>query len=280
MLRHPVVITTLEEDLKVIGLIKEDETPLTEGAQEMTHGAKDIPRGRGGKTGTGSPGKHRRREGGASDMMMGYEVGGDELNSQSSDREDPSIDYGTTEDEDPDFDELAAAFEEGEEDEEGEFYLDDDEMAEFEEAARYDGGEVTEVTSEVDEIRESLDRIESLMAEGVDDIQAAIPAFANVALLAEKLHGFFSEHGDLVEGADAEGMAEGYADIAKYSAGIVSFLQTENPSTINMVALKETFEDYVRDVVQGLDVYAGITEDDGEDDEVDEGAEEDDEGND
>jgi hypothetical protein len=92
LLRHPVVLTSMEEDFRKIGLLTEEQAP-----KETQVGPDGLPEGQGGVAGTGNPGKNKRKEGSASDLTMGYKPGGDKLHAQDSGREDPSMDYGTTE---------------------------------------------------------------------------------------------------------------------------------------------------------------------------------------
>jgi hypothetical protein len=337
VLRHPVVLTSLEEDFQKIGLLKERKSEenenfdeeYQEGYRERTVGTKDLPRGQGGETGTGSPGKHRRREGSAAQMKMGYQTGGDELNRQSGAHKDPSIDYGTTEDDDDDGDgqmseaaqfaesfnaEWEAMVKAGVE----EITLDEDDMAELEDL----GEEIVELDPPVSEddddsdedddidedddldeagygkkmkggkkkggkyagayedIAKAMSAIEGIVEQnsGLPSAQEATPAFANIALIAEMLAGHFNRAGELAEDRDLVEAAQTFAEMAKYAAGVVEFLQTEDESGIDFKAVHESFSETMETVLQGLEVYQGLTENE-EDLATLEDDDEDDEGN-
>lgn len=304
MLRHPVVITSLEEDFKKIGLLK-DKKPLEEGDRETTMGTKDLPKGQGGETGTGSPGSNTHREGSPSDLKMGYQTGGDELTGKQRSPKSKGIDHGQAEDVDEgDWDPLdeAIAFSEAFEEEwesmgeMREFSIDSADMKDLdgiaEESTELPGGFFSEDDSD-DESDDSDDEqdgtMESIAAsmKRIDDIvesmqtenssESAIPAFANVALISEKLALFFDS---IAEGdEDFEEAASQFAEMAKEAAGIVEVLRTEDDDEIDFDLVRQTFQERMGALMDGLEVYSELTEgsdgnDDGEDDE------DDDEGND
>jgi len=113
MLRHPVVLTSLEEDFKAIGLIKETPASLDEG----------LPTGQGGEVGSGKQGHAPNNAGdgskfaargstrSSSESQKGhaglpgipYTVGGDRLNTQSASRKDANITYAEAVEYDEDF---------------------------------------------------------------------------------------------------------------------------------------------------------------------------------
>lgn len=284
-MRHPVVITSLTEDFRKIGLIKDE--PLEEGASEKTMGSKDLPKGDGGETGTGSPGSNTHKEGGAADMKMGYQSGGDRLTGKHKPPKGKGIDQ--MEDEDEDFDPIAEAMEYSEAfDEEwdsmgdkSEIDLDEDDMEMFdsmaEDIVELPGGVLDEDSDLDDEdeepaggtmeaVAESMARIEAIMESmgesGGSD--AAIPAFANVALIAERLAVFFDEYGD----DDASGH---FAEMAEEAAGIVQVLREDDEEDINFDLVNSTFVERMDDLLKGLEIYSNVTEGDDEDDEDDEG---------
>lgn len=310
-LRHPVVITSLEEDFRKIGLLQEAPTREPEEAMDFDAedeldadsfdeiedeadgedveegrsfiGKKGLPKGKGGKTGTGSPGKN-----------MGTNA----------------IDYGT-EDEDEDLDPALAEAIEFAEAHNSEWHamgregietihLDEEAMAEMEDLAEevvelpggiYEGSsdedeEIEEDEDEDDEdvVSDALDSIEKLAStDSVSTAEEAVPAFANMALIAEQLYGFFTEAEELTEDADYGSMASVYADMAKFSAGTVDFLRETDADEVDFDALQETFVEYLDTLLKGVEAYAALTEavndDEDEDDGVDFDEDEDEEGN-
>jgi hypothetical protein len=99
-LRHPVVLTSLEEDFRRIGLIKEEGLPVSQGGEAGSGQQGHAPNS--GADGSrfaakGSTSSTQTTTKGGKHWGDGYRVGGDRLNSQSDDRKDPNHDYGTTE---------------------------------------------------------------------------------------------------------------------------------------------------------------------------------------
>jgi hypothetical protein len=305
MLRHPVVITSLEEDFKKIGLIKEDrrsqyDEDFEESYREKTMGAKDLPKGQGGETGTGSPGKNTHSGGSAADLKMGYKTGGDELTGKQSSPKAKGIDHGTTEDDD-EFDdpmEEARAFSEAFETDweavgEGdEFDMDEEDMSDLEEMSESivelpggvldedegddDDGDDDEPPANMEAIQRSMQKIEgiveALQTEGATS-EAAIPAFANIALIAEQLVSFFGLAAE--EDEDFQEAVEAFTEMAREAAGTVHFLQQEDDAEINFDAVAEAFNGHMSTLLDGLDVYSKLTEGDdkGDDEDDDEGNE-------
>jgi len=291
LLRHPVVITTLEEDFRRIGLIKDDgRDDLMEAAPEMD------------------------------DVEDDHEIEDDweEGNSEQWSVEDDEVDEALGEDEDDEAMAEAIAFHESAKEMWEAFgpdttiELDESEMGELEgmasevttlpagiidEAIDDDEDEaIEEDEDEEDEggassftaVAEAMSAIESVLSEDAEpphNLDEATPAFANIALISEKLYGFFAEAAEADEDQDYAEIAESFKNIGQYSAAIVDTLQTEDPDTINFDALTEVFNDYLGTVLQGLETYAILreaSEDPVEDEDEDEGDEfgEDDEGND
>lgn len=301
LLRHPVVITSLEEDFRKIGLIKSDGRDEDDSSRGgLMESADDVE-------------------------VEDFEVEDDDF---GEDVEDDDIEEGV---EDAALEE-AVAFNEsfaetwkslGEEGIET-ILIDESEMAEMEtlaeEVVELPAGLLPNVIAEDDEdddleeseedydedesgdeydmdaevegddgtafesVAEALRNVESLM-EGPDvgGPEQAIPAFANMALIAEKLYGFFAETAEAQDDAEYAEISEAYKAIGKYSAGIVDTLQTEDPTTIDMDVLSETFKSYLGSLLEGLETYALLREADAEeyDEDEDEDVEydEDDEGN-
>lgn len=310
MLRHPVVITSLQEDLEKIGLAEPKPSNLDESYSAHTVGKMGLPASQGGEVGSGDnrpvsngsgPGTrdgYSVKSGGSS--FLQYTVGGDELNVQDSSRMDSNHDYGTTEDEDDVTEEQVAAYEEAVEfaetfdddfdscDEDTEISLSQEQMAELSSM-----GEATTLSFDVlnldedddadddddddDDVEEGfslealLGRIEEavgrLESGGLEDRQEAIRAFANLALVADKLedefaevHSAFPEHGaDKLEGA--------FGEMAAQAAAIAENLDSGREADGKL--LEGTFNSMLEDLMQGLDIYTDIQEDT-DDEEVDE----------
>jgi hypothetical protein len=151
-MRHPVVITSLEEDFKRIGLLKEG-----------------LPKSKGGEVGSGSQGHAKNKKGGALPTGSGGEAGSGQKSHKSN--RDPNHDYGRAEDTDvddeDDLSEEEAAYTEAvqfaedfaeewdsfDEDDSPEIELSSEEMAEFEDI----GESVTLDTSVFDALDEDDD---------------------------------------------------------------------------------------------------------------------------
>lgn len=299
MLRHPVVITSLEEDFEKIGLIKK---PLTEGSKEHSMGAKDLPKGQGGETGTGDPGSNTHGEGGPEDMKMGYKTGGDELTGKQRSPKSKGIDHGRAEGvEDDDWDPLdeAIAFNEefdrewAEMGEVRELALDEADMDELdgmaEESVELPGGVLFGIEEDEDDsdddddsdepegkmegIAASMARIEAIVEslQTENSSEAAVPAFANVALIAEQLAVFFDSISEGDE--DFEEAAAHYAEMAKEAAGVVQVLRTEDDDEIDFDRVRADFSEKMESLLNGLEVYSDLTEasEDNDEDEEDEG---------
>jgi len=289
LLRHAVVITSLEEDFRRIGLIPGEP-------RQDDHLMEEAPE---------------------SDV--------DEEHDIEDDWEDGESETWHTEDEDADEsddDEDAAmaeaiAFHENAKDMWESFgpdttiELDESEMEELEgmadEVTTLPAGVIDESIDEDDDddeiseddeddeegvsaftaVAEAMSAIESVLAEDAEppqSLEEATPAFANIALISEKLFGFFAEAAETEEDDDYAEIAESFKNIGQYSAAIVDTLQTESPETINFDALTEVFNDYLGTVLQGLETYAILREadegDEGEDEDEGDGFDEDNEGND
>jgi len=171
----------------------------------------------------------------------------------------------------------------------GEDVIDDDELDEEDESDEddEDDEEVETDKTAYESVTHALHVIENLMAESDDEptnsLEEAVPAFANIALIAEHLYGFFMETAEQQEDDDYVEIANTYKSIAKYAAGVVDTLKTEDIDTIDQEALNETFQDYLKSLLQGLETYSILREmseddeDEGEDE--DEEVEEQEEGN-
>ena len=336
-LRHPVVITSLEEDFEKIGLIKKEDR-LEEG----------LPVSKGGEVGSGQQGhaangskdgsefaakgsttskSTKTKKGGKTPPGIPYTVGGDGMHPQSGSRKDPNHDYA----EHMDDEELEAALAEASDwsDSFDEDFasidapialLDENEMKELEacgdveelpagvfeadealiaELFDEDADEETEETEteeteqpEQPEQPEPEETQESVAAEFLGSLQerigglqetelsesreSTLPAFANIALIAEMLADTFQDAGQALEDEEYAQMAEGYAEMAKYSAGVVDFLESEDD--VDYEAVGATFGEFVETLVTGVEAFKELAkmvesdDDSDEEEEQDEGA--------
>jgi hypothetical protein len=290
MLRHPVVLTTMEEDFRKFGLLKEDE----KSGSSATKTSDDDE-----KVGAG-------------------DLGGDEFDPNDGLDEEEREALAEAEAFAEEFDEAYEAA-----GHEGEFILDPDEMAELEELGDSvelpygviesergeEGDEVDEARMRIHKMSSAERRAERIrkrqpaakaaaaryrkkpsvqramkkhraklarsggakkgyrlvtdidlgalsdsVASLVDDVDMAdtdraIAAFANVALIAERLYDTFKETGD-------EALAEGYAELAKHAASVVEFL--ESGEDVDMEALEEQFEEFISVLAPGVEAYDSL----------------------
>ena len=305
LLRHPVVITSLEEDFRKIGLIKSDgrdeDDSFQNGLMESADDDADIE-------------VDDDFDEDIEDVEDVEDVEDDDFEEDVEGDGDDALAEATA------FNEtFAQTWKSLGEDGVETVILDESEMAEMEtlaeEVVELPAGLLPNVISEDDDLDEAdeydddddddgdfdaevegdgtafesvaaaLRNVEALMeGPNVAGPEQAIPAFANMALIAEKLYGFFSETAEAQDDAEYAEISEAYMAIGKYSAGIVDTLQTEDPATIDMDVLGETFQGYLGTLLEGLETYALLREADAEGEEYDEDDEddeydEDDEGN-
>ena len=260
LLRHPVVITSLEEDFRRIGLIKDDgHDDLMESAPEMDDVDDDH------------------------DIEDDWEDGESEEWSEEDDDDEDDDDAAMAEALmfHADAKDMWESFGDG-----TTIELNESEMAELEgmasEVTTLPAGVIDEAIDDEDDVieedededededespfaavAEAMSVIESVLAEDAEpprNLEEATPAFANLALISEKLFGFFAEAADAEKDNDYAEIAESFKVIGQYSAAIVDTLQTEDPDTINFDALVETFNEYLGTVLQGLETYAILRE--------------------
>lgn len=305
LLRHPVVITSLEEDFRKLGLITESRD------EESDPQATDLMESDEGDD--GDEAIESDEDFAAMMAALGEDdEDGDETIESDEDDEDPAMaeavefyeswtskwdemgengaaDLTLDESDMSDLESMASEVtdlplsalqgpggyldEAGEEDDEdGDYEVDDDDDS---------LGEDDESYNPFAAVAEAMSAIESVLDEDATPPQTldeATPAFANLALIAEKLYGFFTEVAEAQEDSDYSEIAESYAQIARYSAGVVSVLNEEDHETIDFEALGETFQEYLKSVLEGLETYAILREvdagedtDEGDDEDIDEG---------
>jgi hypothetical protein len=289
LLRHAVVITSLEEDFRRIGLIPDEprqDDSLTEAAPdedvEEEHDVEDDWED--GESETWHTEDEEADESDDDDAAMAEAIAFHESAKEMWENFGPETTIELDESEMEELEGMAAevtTLPAGIIDE----AIDDDDE---DEAISEDEEDDEESVSPFAAVAEAMSAIESVLAEDAtppSSLEEATPAFANLALISEKLFGFFAEAAETEEDEDYAEIAESFKNIGQYSAAIVDTLQTEDPDTINFDALTETFNDYLGTVLQGLETYAILreaSEDDGDVEDVEDEGEfdEDDEGND
>ena len=302
MLRHPVVLTSLEEDFRKFGLIKEDESrdeknypDDLEGSPEEQNPVSDTE-----EAGSEDPFADDESESDDGDLEMGededivsealefhesFKARWDQLGVEGvetitlSDEDMEELEGFAEEQAELDLSYISDHLEEG-------FGYDED----MDDAEEEDDSEVSpqdeDSKTSLQVVAESLKSIEAMIQNDDTSLNESnswdeiIPAFSNIALIAEKLQGFFLKTFQETKDSDYKDMYEAYGNIGKYSAGIVDTLQQEDPDTIDVNALSATYQDYLSAVLEGVEVYTMLRNpDDSEVPEEEDAREEDDEGN-
>jgi len=129
----------------------------------------------------------------------------------------------------------------------------------------------------------SSDRINSILEDVKDivssvnesdssqDLDNAIKSFANVAIISEMLANFFAESVELVE--SNEELSSELTDAAEYfqeqaeQAAYLATLLDEGGELDEDVDVDALFQEHMNALVEGLELYADLTEDEDEDDE-------------
>lgn len=281
LLRHAVVITSMEEDFRKIGLIKEGrhtDGDLREdaGDVEPTEDDEDVEPVEGDAD--ESSDENVEEDVDAIAEAIAFREAAQEMWDGCTetigldDEEMEELESMASESVTLPGDVLGEGIDEGDE---------EDEIAEDDEEEGDEGGE--DEGSPFQAVAQAMNTIESIISEDAaapTSIEEATPAFANMALVSERLFGFYTETAEVQDDEEYAEIAESFKAIAQYSAAIVDTLKTEDPDTINVDALTEVFNEYLGTVLQGLETYAILREADeaeseeeaDEADEADEGA--------
>jgi len=311
LLRHPVVITSLEEDFRKFGLIKDDgreeeDLRLTESddSSDFEEEVEETTEDEESEETTEDEESEETTEDDEGAMAEAVAFSESFNQTWASLGEDGVETVYLDESEMAELESMAEEVVELPEgivddpipEDEAEISEDEDEETEEDEGEDEDDFPQGDVDADVDgdssafeSVSRAMSAIEALLSEDAEtpeSLDEAIPAFANAALVAEKLYGFFAERAEAEDDEEYAEISEQYKQIAQYSAGIVDTLQTEDPETIDTEVLGETLTDYLGTILQGVETYAilreaeeGVeSEDDDEQVEDDEQAE-DDEGN-
>lgn len=284
LLRHPVVITSLEEDFRMIGLISEerrdeDEEQSVDSGSEEPEDAEDVAEEESDEDEDAAMAEavafHEDFQ--VEWARMGEE-GVETLHLDADDMEE--LEGFAEEVTELPLDVIGATLDEDESD-------DADEDAEIDEDDEDDVDEAVSPAEALEAVSQEMGAIRALLEadEPSTSLAEAIPAFANLALIAERLYGFFQGLGESEEDEGHLEISEAYADIAKKSAAMVKVLQTEDHDDLDAEAVGGAFQEYLKPVLKGLETYtlyreAGSQSEDDEtaddetdDDEVDEGNE-------
>ncbi len=322
-----MVLTSLEEDFKKIGLIQEG-----------------LPAGNGGEAGSGEQGHapNSGRDGsefaarGSSDSKSSktkgtkglpgipYKVGGDRMHAQSASRRDPNLDYSEDAEQD---DDLAQAYAEAEDfarmvwesvteanphelvvltdaqmeelesmgdveelpegiievpvSEHPEIFEQDYSDDEDSDDSESDDDEGEDLEFEEEESEEKAEhaalsalnalqeRVTSLAEAQADAAESALPTFANIALIAEMLSDTFAQAAEALEDEEYAEMAEGYAGLARFSAEVVDFLESEDDVDYDAVQAKA--KEFTETLMTGVRAYTALVEESDDEDEDDQG---------
>lgn len=274
LLRHPVVITSLEEDFRMIGLISEerrdeDEEQSVDAGSEEPEDAEDVAEEESDEDEDAAMAEavafHEDFQ--VEWARMGEE-GVETLHLDADDMEE--LEGFAEEVTELPLDAIGATLDEDDEDAEGEDDAEIEEDDDSEADADASAAEALEaVSQEMSAIRALLDADASSQS-----LAEAIPAFANLALIAEKLYGFFHGLSESEEDGDHLEISEAYAGIAKKAAAVVEILQTEDHDELDADAISGAFQDYLKPVLKGLETYTLYREADSQSEDEDEGEEE------
>jgi hypothetical protein len=271
-LNRPFVLSTLEEDFLDLGIITESDIE-SEAAEEdeveemSTSKFKTLPKSKGGRTGTGKPGKNK----GANAIDYGTE--------DEDDFEDDAVEEAEYAEAEAFHEEFQFEWEHMKESGTEAIYLDDEGMLELESCAEEvvelpggfmdedEEGEPDDDDSYRDMAR-ALKSIESIARNEGTPVEDARPVFANVALIAEHLYGYFASLAE--EEAEFESIARTYHDMAKYAAAAVDILGEDDD--LDEEVIESTMREYVVALMEGLETFQILSEEDEEDEEEQEEA--------
>jgi hypothetical protein len=271
MLRHPVIVSTLEEDLKKLGLLSEEgqpsapQTPAPAGepasnkaSPSRNVGAMSDDPDEDGKDETDeapnhqgepqpaanlptTPGAQSENIAGMPDPIRG--AGGKKKAAITS----------------------ASAVENDEPDEKDEEVL-QGASAVMEAIAKTRGLKPRHKAQESAPVSRAASLIEEVNAimESIDDSHRneAVKAFANVGIIAEMLHMGFAEFAEAYEDEDLGATSAALSELSENAADIAAAL--EEGEEIEREALETEFRAQMEALVNGLDLYSDVVESDAE----------------
>ena len=296
MLRHPVQLTSLEEDFKQLGLLSEEGTPSPP--------QKRAPAGEPGHTKTGSRNVGAQSEGDKEEgedgntTVPGHEgavppkaslpttpgsqkesvVGGDsrrqrlrgeasEKDGEEDDDEDDDEDEKKSkkDDEDDIEKEESVELEGTSQVQEAISRLRGDKKSSKTESRRSGRGVKTESRkpSGLDKVASLIEDVNNIM-ESIDDSRRgdAVRAFANSSIIAEMLSKGFGQFAKNYEDADLEAAAEAFSSLSEDASSIASAL--EEGEEVDPDALQTEFRAQMDALMDGLDLYSDVVEADSE----------------
>ena len=287
MLRHPVQLTSLEEDFKRLGLLQEDAVPAPQlkpappgvpapnkngsrnvGAQtdgdtdEGEDGNDTVPGHQGEPTGSG-PAKPAlpTTPGAQKESISGGDSRRQRLRGESSKKDDDDEDDDEEEDD-----------EEEEQDESVEL---EGSSAVQESINRLRGGKTESRRSSRTSLKESthsgrLDKVAAMMEdvnsimESIDNTRKedAVRAFANAAIISEMLSKGFEHFAVEYDDKDFQETAQAFSTMSEDAAAVAHAL--EEGEEIDGEALQNEFRAQMDGLMEGLDLYSDIIEADSE----------------
>jgi hypothetical protein len=295
MLRHPVQLTSLEEDFKKLGLLNEQEETMTQSG-----GGTPAPQLRPGPSGKPAPNKAGSRNVGAqsdgdtddgkdgNDTVPGHE--GEPGGSGPTKPSLPTTPGAQKEDirgmsnADKRRGGSKAVSEKEEDPEEDDGENDDDEEEDENEEVELEGsnqvmeavqrlrGAKRRLKTESKELNPTkhLDKVASLIEdvngimESIDTSRRgdAVRAFANSAIISEMLAKGFAHFADAYEDEEFAGAAEAFAAMSEDAANVAHTL--EEGEEVDADALQEEFRSQMDALMEGLDLYSDVVEADSE----------------
>jgi hypothetical protein len=248
-LRHPVVLTTVEEDFKAIGLLTEDDVKKSKGKEEVTADKEStVKKGKGEKKEDAGADdgeetlaelkqsrvkrhtssermkwRRAKKRGGAKSAARKYRKKASVKRMLKKHRMKASrLRHG---------------------------------KAAGRRRIHFGNDNVANMLEDTQELLASLDEAK---------VENSIKAFANVAIIAEMLARSFSKFSEDVEGEEQENLESAagfFAEMAEEAADIARGLK-EAEEEIDFEEIDEVFKAQMGDLLNGLEMYADITEDD------------------
>jgi hypothetical protein len=242
-MRHPVIISSLEEDFKNLGLVDKDDTITHDDDDELQEKRRRV-------SGSGRSKKTVKMRGKKLAKSRSYERKMKSKRKRSAKKRAKS---GAGKK----LSRFNKRFEGQEDSMKATLHL----------------GKLAGLFEEVEGILSSLDE---------DRVENAVKSFANIAIISEMLGDFFStvleediEDEELVE--ELSEAAEFFTDLSESAADIATHLNEGEELEVGLDEIEEAFNEQMEALVDGLEFYADLTEDEESDDEDDDLDEDEDE---
>ncbi len=241
-MRHPVIISSLEEDFKNLGLVDRDDT-ISEEEEELQEKRRRV-------SGSGRTKKTKKMTGKALSKSRSYE------RRKKGQRKRMSAKRAKS----------AAG----------------KKLARF--SKRFEGQEDSmKATLHLGKLAGLFEEVEGILSSLDEDrVENAVKSFANIAIISEMLGDFFSavleediDDDELVE--ELSEAATFFTDLSESAADIATALNEGEELEVTLDQIEEAFNEQMEALVDGLEFYADLTEDEDEldEDEFDEDEDED-----